>query len=168
MAANAIALYLVRHATAEPRGADWPDDTARPLTGEGRRRFRRAVEGLAVLDVRLDLVVTSPLTRATQTAKLLARGLRPTPAIQTEPALGPGHTPAHVRRALSTLAPPRAIALVGHEPELGQFAASLLSASAPLAFKKGGACRIDLETWPPSGPGRLVWFLPPRVLRALA
>ncbi len=59
------------------------------------------------------------------------------------------------------------VALVGHEPDIGQLAARLLGLRHPLAFKKGGVCRIDMETLPPAGPGELRWFVPPRILARL-
>ncbi len=59
------------------------------------------------------------------------------------------------------------VALVGHEPDLGQLAAILLGAARPLPFKKGGMCRIDVE-WSSRPTGTLVWFLPPAALRRLA
>ena len=62
----------------------------------------------------------------------------------------------------------RAVALVGHEPNLGQLAARLLSARHPFEFKKGGICRIDFDVLPPKGTGRLRWFVTPKMLRKLA
>ena len=56
------------------------------------------------------------------------------------------------------------IALVGHEPNIGELAARLIGARAPLEFKKGGICRIDFEVFPPKGTGQLRWFVPPRML----
>ena len=60
------------------------------------------------------------------------------------------------------------IALVGHEPNLGELAARLIGARAPLEFKKGAVCRIDFEVLPPKGVGHLQWFLQPRMLRKLS
>ncbi len=65
-------LYVVRHAIAAERGADWPDDDKRPLTEKGIARFKDGVAGLTWLDVVLDEIFTSPLVRAKQTADLLA------------------------------------------------------------------------------------------------
>ena len=62
--AATIELYLVRHAIAAERGPNYPDDRERPLTSEGIARFKRVVEGLKDFDVKLDLVLTSPLVRA--------------------------------------------------------------------------------------------------------
>ena len=60
------------------------------------------------------------------------------------------------------------IALVGHEPNIGELAARLIGARAPLEFKKGGICRIDFDVFPPKGTGQLRWFVPPRMLRSCA
>ena len=60
------------------------------------------------------------------------------------------------------------VALVGHEPNLGELAARLIGARAALEFKKGAICRIDYDTIPPKGTGQLRWFLTPRILRRLA
>jgi phosphohistidine phosphatase SixA len=59
------------------------------------------------------------------------------------------------------------VALVGHEPNLGELAAELIGAKTPLEFKKGGICRIDFDILPPKGTGLLRWFVTPRMLRKL-
>jgi phosphohistidine phosphatase SixA len=59
------------------------------------------------------------------------------------------------------------IALVGHEPAIGELASRLTGARRPLEFKKGAVCRIDLDELPPGDPGVLRWFVPPRILRRL-
>ena len=60
-----------------------------------------------------------------------------------------------------------AIALVGHEPDIGELAARLAGSRHAFEFKKGAACRIDLDDLPPSGPGTLRWFLTPKIMRSL-
>lgn len=165
---NGGTLYLVRHAIAEERGDDWPDDTKRPLTHEGAARMRKAVAGLRDLDLKIDVVYTSPLVRAVETAELLVSGLKPTPVLRPLPALVPGGAPGKVAEAVSFDRDVRTLALVGHEPSLGELAAWLLSARAPLPFRKGGVCRIDFPDQPPGRNGQLVWFATPKMLRALA
>jgi len=161
-------LYLVRHAIAADRGDEWPDDTKRPLTEEGINKFREAASGLAALDVEIDEIFTSPLVRARQTADLLAASLDPKPTMKLLDALAPGHTPAATMAQLAKLAKRRRIALVGHEPDLGELAAHLIGAQRALAFKKGGVCRIDVQGLTSKRAGALLWFLPPKVLRKLA
>jgi phosphohistidine phosphatase len=158
-------LYLVRHAIAADRGSEWPDDTKRPLTERGMNRFQDAVKGLRRLDVVVDEIFTSPLVRAKQTAEILAAGLDGKPPIKLLDALAPGHTPASVMTHLARVAKRRRIALVGHEPDLGELAAHLIGAGRALAFKKGGVCRIDLGSLTSKRAASLTWFLPPNVLR---
>ena len=158
-------LYLVRHAIAAERGGEWPDDTKRPLTERGMNRFKDAVKGLRRLDVAVDEIFTSPLVRARQTAEILAAGLDGKPPIKVLDVLAPGNTSASVMTHLARVAKRRRIALVGHEPELGELAAHLIGAGRALAFKKGGICRIDLGSLTSKRAASLTWFLPPNVLR---
>ena len=160
-------LYLVRHAIAAQRGEEWPDDAKRPLTDAGIMRFREVVKGLAWLEVEIDEIFTSPLVRANQTATLLAEGLGSKTSVKTLEALAPGHTPRQVMNELSRTAKRHRIALVGHEPGLGDLAAHLVGAPRPLPFKKGGVCYVAIQGLTSRRPGELVWFLPPKVLRRL-
>jgi len=158
-------LYLVRHAIAAERGSEWPDDTKRPLTERGISRFKEAVKGLRHLDVTVDEIFTSPLVRARQTAELLAAGVDGKPPIKVLEALAPGHSFASLMSQLAKVARRRRVALVGHEPDLGELAAHLIGAGRALAFKKGGVCRIDIGSLSSRRAGSLIWFFPPQVLR---
>lgn len=165
--ASPAELYLVRHAIAAERGEDWPDDDKRPLTARGVARFKEAVEGLRKMGVAVDEIFTSPLVRAKQTAELLANGLPGKPPVKVLDALSPGHTPGSVLAQLARSARRRRIALVGHEPSLGELAAHLIGAGRALPFKKGGICRIDVESLTSRRPGALSWFVQPKLLRGL-
>ncbi len=87
--------------------------------------------------------------------------------MKTLDALAPGHTPRQVMSDLSRAAKRHRIALVGHEPCLGELAAQLLGCARTLPFKKGGVCYITIQGLTSRRPGELVWFLPPKVLRRL-
>jgi len=160
-------LYLVRHGIAAERGKEWPDDSKRPLTHKGIARLREVAAGLRELDVSFDLILTSPLVRARQTADLLHQGLGGSTPLEETPLLAPGGARADLLDLLRSRKKVERVALVGHEPDLGQLAALLIGARAPLVFKKGGVCRIDFPKFPPVPPGHLVWFAVPRMLRAL-
>ncbi len=162
--ADAKSLYVVRHAVAAERGPEYPDDTRRPLSDEGISRFRKIVAGLADLGVEIEVVLASPLLRARQTAELLSKGLAGHPAIVETGALAPDASHEALKTELRRHARRSVIALVGHEPHLGWTAAWLLGCPEPLEFRKGGVCRIDVDRFPPSGPGRLQWFAPPKLL----
>jgi phosphohistidine phosphatase len=160
-------LYLVRHGVAEDRGGAWPDDTKRPLTSDGMSRMRKATRGLSHLGLALDVILTSPLVRARQTADILAAGLEPRPTVVTTDALAPGASYAAIVAELEKLARKTGVALVGHEPGVGELAARLVGSRHPIEFKKGAVCRIDLDEIPPGGPGDLRWMMTPKLLRAL-
>ena len=158
-------LYLVRHGVAAERGDDWPDDTKRPLTATGVSRFREVVEGLVSFGVGIDEIYSSPLVRAWQTAELLSAGLSDRPAVRALDELAPGHELSSVLVALAKRVRRRRVALVGHEPDLGELAAALLGAQRALTFRKGGVCRIDVDRLDTSTSGSLIWFFPPKILR---
>lgn len=168
--AATIEIYLVRHAIAAERGPKYPDDRLRPLTAVGARRFATSVHGLATLGVTIDLVLTSPFARARETAVLLASNLRSKkPPIEELDALAPGGRHAAIVEAITRQAKRhRRLALVGHEPDLGELAARLVGARGSIEFKKGAVCAIDVDGATPGGPGTLRWLLQPRVLRGLA
>jgi len=160
-------IYLVRHGVAADQGPEFPNDDDRPLTSEGIERMRVQTAGLKELRVGLDRVLTSPLVRAAQTAEILASGVGCRAPLVAVDALRPGGRYDALMAALGRLGTDRAIALVGHMPSIGEIAARLIGAEEPLAFKKGAVCCIETDELPPSGAGQLVWFMPPRVLRAL-
>jgi phosphohistidine phosphatase len=161
-------IYLVRHAIAAERGDEWPDDTKRPLTERGISRFKEGVGGLKGLDAIIDEIFTSPLVRAKQTADLLAAGIDGRPTVKILDALAPGHPSTVVMSHLAKAAKHKRLALVGHEPDLGELAAHLIGARRALPFKKGGICRIDVAGLSAKAAGTLVWFVTPKVLRKLA
>jgi len=163
-----LELYLIRHGVAAERGDEYPDDSKRPLTSQGIARLRKEAKALEGLGVALDQIVSSPLVRTRQTADTIAESLKGKPPVATSDALAPAGTPGAVMQELAKYAKKGRLALVGHEPNLGELAARLIDARTPLEFKKGGICRIDFDVLPPKGVGTLRWFLPPRILRKLA
>jgi phosphohistidine phosphatase len=160
-------IYLIRHGVAEDRGDAWPDDSKRPLTDQGIKRLRKSMRGLAQVGVTFDVVLTSPLVRARQTAEIVASQMDPRPHIVVIDSLSPDGSSQAVLADLEKQSRRSKIALVGHEPGIGELAARLAGSRHPLEFKKGGACRIDVKVLPIAGPGSLCWFLTPRIMRGL-
>jgi|SRR5437660_795474 len=160
-------LYLIRHGVAEERGDAWPDDAKRPLTEEGMDRLRKESRGLARLGVSIDVILTSPLVRTRQTAEIVASALDPRPNLINAESLAPGGTFQSVVAELEKHSKKSRIALVGHEPSIGELAARLIGSRHPIEFKKGAVCRIDVESLPPAGPGSLRFLLTPKVLRGI-
>jgi phosphohistidine phosphatase len=164
-------LYLVRHAVAfDPDETQWPDDSDRPLTPEGEKRFRRAARGLTELMPSVDVVLSSRYVRAWRTAELLEKEASWPKPIACEP-LEVGHAPAEVLQALQTYASSASVALVGHEPSMHELASYLLTADmghVQLEFRKGGVARLELPEGLRPGSARLRWLLSARILRAIA
>jgi phosphohistidine phosphatase len=165
--ADTHTLYVVRHAIAAPQGPEYPDDSKRPLTERGTTRFRKVVDGLVELGVDADVILSSPFVRARETADILSSGLRGHPAVVETTSLVPGATYEDLLAELRRHARANAVVLVGHDPTIGEIAARLVGSTGRFDFKKGGVCRIDVGHLPPGGPGRVVWFAPPRMLIAL-
>jgi phosphohistidine phosphatase len=162
-----LELYLIRHGLAADRGEDYPDDSKRPLTNEGISRLRREAKALDALGVAIEHIITSPLTRTKQTADVFAETMKSKPSVSTSDALAPAGTPAGVIQELIRHMRRGSLALVGHEPNIGELGARLIGARMPLAFKKGAICRLDFEVFPPKGLGQLRWFVTPRMLRMM-
>jgi phosphohistidine phosphatase len=160
-----LELYLLRHGVAAERGSDYPDDSKRPLTSEGISRLRKEAKALVELDVDFDQIISSPLVRTKQTADVFAQALSSKPGVVLSDSLAPAGTPSAVFQELGKHMRKARIALVGHEPNLGELAARLIGARTPLEFKKGAICRIDFEVVPPKGTGTLRWFVTPKMLR---
>jgi phosphohistidine phosphatase len=160
-------LYLIRHGVAEERGEAWPDDTKRPLTVKGGERVRKSIRGLAQIGVCFDVVLTSPLVRTRQTSDIVASVFDPHPPIVVAEALAPGGSYAALRAEIEKQSRRGEIALVGHEPGIGEVAAQLSGLGHRLEFKKGAVCRIEIDSLAVHTTGTLQWFLTPRMMRAL-
>jgi phosphohistidine phosphatase len=161
-------LYFLRHAIAADR-EDWTgrDDAARPLTPEGSKRMEKAARGMKRLGLRFDRIASSPLTRALQTAKIVADALGHKGLFDRSAPLGPGAGFPELLKFLGGLGPREKVLLVGHEPGLSGFVSQFLAERGRLAleFKKGGLLRVDFSETPRAGQGTLKWFLAPKHLR---
>ncbi len=164
-------LLILRHAIAFPQDAKrWPDDGERPLTPEGVKRARRAAAGLRRIATRPSLVLTSPLIRARDTAAIFAQAAHWPKARECE-ALAPQGSWEGVLEALRQQAGKSdCVAVVGHQPHLGQLLALCLRGDArPEAFelKKSALASLRFEGLARAGQGVLSALYPPRALRRI-
>ena len=158
---------IIRHAIAEePEDFDGPDEQ-RPLTGEGRRKMREAAKGLASLVKRIDVLATSPLVRAVQTARIVADEFKRVDLIEIDELL-PGITSTKLLQWVARQ-DAQTIALVGHEPGLSQViaCASANHRSGFVRMGKGAACMIEFEDEIAPGAGMIVWLMQSKHLRDL-
>ena len=166
-------LILLRHGPAgKADGKRWPDDDKRPLTAKGRKAVKRAVKGLRATNAVPERILTSPALRTRETAEIAAGifALRAAAVADFKDAHH-ARSPARAVQALARMRLPHTIAIVGHEPWLGEFLSMLLTgrSGAGLAFAKAGAALVRFEgSRPAKGRGNLVWLLLPEQLSALS
>ncbi|MBD2387509.1 phosphohistidine phosphatase SixA [Cylindrospermum sp. FACHB-282] len=161
-------LYLIRHGIAEEKETGIKDEE-RQLTKEGRQKTEKVAQRLVTLDLHFDLIITSPLVRAQQTAEILiTAGL--SSQIEESSHLKPE---GNINNWLAEWLEPRKypqktqLALVGHEPNLSNWAEILLwgEAKERLVLKKAGMIGIKLpEIGSPWGRSQMFWLTPPKYL----
>ena len=164
-------LLLIRHAIAEERedfARTGKDDHLRPLTEEGRKKMKQAAKGLRTIAPDIDLLATSPLTRAAQTGAILDAVYDGLKEVEVE-QLSPDATPEDFLRWLRRRKE-ECVAAVGHEPSLSLILSWLLTGNERrlFAFRKGGACLLEFDDEPAAGTATLLWALTPGQLRELA
>jgi len=148
-------LYFLRHGVSVSQ-ADWAgDDGQRPLTEAGKVAMAREAATLARLGLRPDVIVTSPLVRARQTAEIVAAGLEATDRLESDGRLAEGFGPKRLRKVLRAHKDARHIMLVGHEPDFSRTIGKLTGGR--LLCSKGGLARVDLADVE-DRQGELLWL----------
>jgi phosphohistidine phosphatase len=152
-----VELYFLRHGEA-----DWPDwkksDDERPLTKRGKKQMGDVARFLDHLKVRPNLIVTSPLPRAAQTAEIAADYLKA--KLRKDESLAPGFGMSKLRTVFRRHRA-KALMLVGHEPDFTNVISELTGAS--LKLSKAGVALLDID--PESEEGKLLWLFPPKIAK---
>ena len=164
-------LYILRHGRAEERNSlKYPDDRERPLTRKGIERLTQQVSGINSLGIDPDLIVTSPLVRAVQTAEVIREGLALETRLEYSDSLAPWAEPGAIldelRKAHAT---ERSIMAVGHEPHLSSLISLVSSGTLNCAIRlrKGALCKLHIPTLGPGRCGRIEWSLTPKQMSNL-
>ena len=163
-------LVFLRHGAAADR-EDWKgDDADRPLTADGADRTKEVVRGLKALKVKPDIILSSPLLRARETAEIARKGLITDAKVELAEELAPEATPDRLIAGLGDLADKPVVLCVGHEPHISTTISAMVSGRTAASFdvKKAGACCIRFTGIPKAGAGTLLWLLPPKFLRVIA
>lgn len=160
---DGVRLYVIRHATAESGETVGLDDEDRRLVEEGRTESRLAAQALARMDARPDLVVTSPLRRAVETARPIAAMLDV--PLEQDRLLRPGFDEAAFAAVIDRHGSAGDLALVGHEPDLSSLVGYLTGAR--VALPKAAIVRIDVANLR-AGQSELRWLLRPKQIRLVA
>jgi phosphohistidine phosphatase len=160
-------MYIVRHGIAIDReDPKCPADPERYLTEEGIEKTRQVARGLAALDAKAGLFLTSPYVRARQTAEIFADALGyAKQKIRHSDLLLPGAEPSLLFRELAKQKQASSVFLFGHAPQLDDLIATALGSKKHLtALKKAGVALIELKRVSPP-IGVLVWLATPKLLR---
>ena len=163
-------LLVVRHGAAEDKDAfarTGQSDDLRPLTAQGKRELRDVARGIRTAVSELDVLATSPLVRAVQTAEILGDVYDRRPV--TVESLQPDAPYESFARWARSQRDKETVAIVGHEPHLSGLVSWLIASSSHsvIELKKAAACLVAIEGTPGEGSGTLLWSMPPKVLRAL-
>ena len=165
-------LYVLRHASAGTRRANPVLDVKRPLDKEGKQQCILIGNTLNALKVHFDLIASSPLKRAMQTASQVGMEIGYEAKIHVTDALSFTGTVPDFHKLVSELSVHENVLVVGHNPNLQQFLASIAQASpansetsglANIRLRKGALARVDCT----KRPGTLLWLLDARMLKTL-
>jgi len=162
-------LYLLRHGLAtEPGAPGYTTDAERPLTEEGESKMKEIGNAMCELGCSFDLIISSPYTRARQTAEIVARKLKTSKKLEFSDLLTPHASTTELINLLNNRKPrPVDVLLVGHEPHLSGLISLLVSGNEHLdiILKKGGLARLSIPSLKHGRCATLEWLLPPRVMR---
>jgi phosphohistidine phosphatase len=162
-------IFLLRHAIAIERAEHDGPDEERPLTEEGRRELKRVARAMRTMGLSFDVIFSSPLVRALQTAEIVAASLRLKNRLQVTDRLAPSMPAGKQIAWLNRLRPsPDSVLLVGHEPNLSEFTSHLLTGGRLLIinFRKAGLCKVATERIA-AGSATLEWLLTPKQMRRM-
>lgn len=155
-------LYFLRHGLAgdssEWKGADF----ARPLTEEGIAKMKRSADTLAQMELDLQLILTSPLVRAYQTAEIVARQFKMLDKLVKDERLGSGFGIKYLAEILAEHSNVVSLMLVGHEPGISETVSHLIGGGR-VVIKKGALAYVELSD-AKALKGELVWLIPPKVM----
>jgi phosphohistidine phosphatase len=161
-------LYLFRHGIAEEKSDDISDE-ARKLTKEGRQKTEKVAKRLVELGLKFDLILTSPLVRALATAEILMQARLSEKLIESSYLAPDGSLSGWIEDWLipQKFSSSSKLVLVGHEPDLGNWAELLVwgEALGNIVLKKAGMIGIKLpENTAPLGKSQMFWLTPPKYL----
>jgi phosphohistidine phosphatase len=159
-------IYFLRHASAGEPVSNPKKDEKRALDETGVEQCGYVGRALAALDVQVDVILSSPLKRAAQTASLVGNEMGYEGKLQLEDALRPTAAFADFRKLLEKYAKRDAVLVVGHNPNLSEFLGRSISETgceAAVDLKKGAVARVEMSR----NQGSMMWCLTPKILRSL-
>ncbi len=161
-------VYLVRHGQAHGIGGGIIRDSERTLTDEGKEETSQVAKGIRSIGVSLDILISSPLTRAKQTAEIFNAELGG--KLEVSDTLAPAVDFSRLYRFLNKFPNANEIMLVGHEPDVGDVVKSLSGGGLEfrLPFPQAAVCCVEVADLPPTMSGTIKWMITPSIICRLA
>jgi len=160
-------IYILRHGIAVDRGSPgFKKDSDRPLTKEGEEKMHQIADTMLAMGLKFDLILSSPYTRAEQTAQIVADTLDH--EVTFTKSLAPDANALELIAEIND-EKPHSVLLVGHEPDLSRLISVLVCGTSDSSFelKKGGLCKLTAETITFGRCATLNWLITPKHLRGM-
>lgn len=168
-----VELYILRHGEAGKKLPSGNRDSERPLTVTGEEEVGEVADSLADLGLKFDVIASSPLKRALQTAEIVTKVLKAKKKIELWDELKPESSRSDFYKRLSQVKRESSVLVVGHEPNLSTIIGELVfsdgdsSAQGRIVLKKSGLAKVAITTFQPRAQGELRWLLTPRHLKKI-
>ena len=165
-------LYILRHGLAVERGAaGYARDSERPLTPKGERKVWRIAEAMGAMELSFDLILSSPYVRARETAEIVVQAFKAGKKLEFSNHLTPEGSAQELLGFLRDHnARPENVLLVGHEPYLSELISLFLGGDSRVMvnLKKGGLCKLEVESLRPGHCASLAWLLTPKLMALMS
>jgi len=164
-------IYILRHGLAAERGSpEYANDADRPLTSEGARKMWKIADGMKALDLKFDLILSSPYVRARQTAEIVAQAFNIRETLKFSETLQPDGDQSAMIELLNRTEEVENPLLAGHEPYLSALISMLISgkSDSSVVMKKAGLCKLSAESLKYGRCASLRWLLTPKQMALLA
>jgi len=164
-------LYVMRHGkAAEPDPKLYPSDDQRPLTEAGRRDLEQIAAAMKLMKLEINLILSSPLVRARQTAEIVAKTLGITKKLLYSDSLAQNEVKPVIEEIKRAYKGETSLLLVGHEPQLSELVSTLLTGGPDMVlnFKKGGLIKLQIKRIGLNRCANLEWLMAPRQMAQIA
>lgn len=164
-------LYILRHGIAVDPGTPGYEDSERPLTPKGEGKLKQSARAMKALELSFDRILSSPYVRTRQTAEIVAKAFDAARKLDFSDSLAPNGSSKKLLEVLDEMDPQaNSVLLVGHEPYLSGLISLLVSGDSSLSIvmKKGGLCKLTVESLKAGRCAELEWLLTPRQMELMA
>lgn len=165
-----LELIVLRHGEAGNRVTTPTKDLERTLTASGKREVEQIAKSIKSMQLKITHIATSPLARSLETAKIVAKTLNKSKALQEWDELKPESDRSSFYMRLSEFKENSTVLIVGHEPFLSSLIGDLIAgkSTSHIVLKKAGLAKVAIDSLSPKASGRLRWLLTPRQLKNLS